>query len=310
MPPVNNLTGNTAAPPKPATPAPKPTPPKPATPAVPPTPPKPHSLANLDNVKTQSAADEQKKTADLAKRLQTNLPAWLQQNNNMPLVVPQDSSGFVGFAHPMSKKWPLQQQAGLETGDIYLFRDNQYIPKKEGLKFFLLCGASYQSLMNQKGEFLWATTDLEENGPTQGNNTTEPHYICLLLVEDGDYLVPIKGDFRGTKSRGIEGAIRAVEAAASPEWLGLSDKHRITAAFPTPFGRVFHHMTTQRYIGKSTGNESFITNVTSMPSTIAQMQMLADEFDTQEFQDELAEARQNYDARIAFMNKVCENPKI
>jgi hypothetical protein len=131
-----------------------------------------------------------------------------------------------------------------------------------------------------------------------------------MLVDMGEYLLPIKGDFRGTKGRGIEAAIRAVEAAGTAEWIGLSDRHRVSAVYPQPYGRVFHHLTTSPYVGKVSGRTSHVTNVTSSPSTIAQMQKLADSFEDENFIAELNDAKANYDLRLEFMDRVAANPQV
>lgn len=309
MPDVKNITNPQKPTPRPTgtTPSKPPvsvpatvTPPKPQPPTVPVIVTPPATLT-----KSNSNTDLAKKCAEL------NIPGWLQQSQ-MPGVIGSDLTGFVGFGSSASGKWSEQQAAGIEDGQPYLWHNQNYIPLHPSLNFFLLAGESFQSLMVGKGgEFKWASRDLEIEGPTLGSNRTEAHYVCLLIVDvEGYGLIPIKGDFRGTKSRGIEGSIRAIEAAATPEWLGLSDSHKITAIFPRPFGRVYHKITTEYNVSQSNGNPYFVTNAVCSPANISQMQMLADAFTDTNFIVALEEAKKNYQFRVDFMDKVIANPKV
>ena len=207
VPPVQPATPKPAVPvpPKPApTPAPKPTP---ATVVV--VPPEPdtadyYSLKPNQDALTQSKNTSQRTASELAlanKCSAMNIPGWLQQST-MPEVIGRDMTGFVGFASSHSQKWDLQQSAGLSEGQPYLHHQNQYIGV-DPLEFFLLAGETFQSLMvGKQGKFKWVSRDLEEEGPTDGSNKPEPHYICLLIASVPGYgAIPIKGDFRGTKSR-------------------------------------------------------------------------------------------------------------
>lgn len=231
------------------------------------------------------------------------LPAWLAKSQ-MPEVADRQLGGYVGFASSQSGKWNEQQLSGLTDGQPYLYHQQRYIALKS-LDFFLLAGESFQTLMvGKEGQFKWATRDLEEEGPTVGSNRPEPHYVCLLIVFADGRLIPIKGDFRGTKSGGIEGAIRAVEAAGTPEWAGYSDAHRISCAFPQPFGRVFHRCTTKYQVAKTSGNPYYRANCISNPATVSQMQELVNALSDDDFIDELEEARNNYNERIHLMDSI------
>jgi len=180
--------------------------------------------------------------------------------------------------------------------------------------------------MNDRGQFIYCTRDLGVtvvNGPINILNRAtgqlvpalpegakvvpEPHYIVLLLVNLNGNLIPIKGDFRGTKSGGIETCIRAVEAASTPEWGKLSEQHKVSLAFPQPFGRVYHFIRTKGEISKSTGRAFHTTNATSVPSNVSQMQLLANAFENEEFSNTLNEAYENFTKRVKFMDDIAEN---
>lgn len=253
-----------------------------------------------------------------------DLPAFLQ-TTEMPELSSRRVTGYVGFAHPMSKKWAQMSAAGLEEGMPYLFHEGRFIPAKT-LEFFLCRGESFKTCMNDRGQFIFVTRDLgvtEVNGPIfmlnkqtgqrtivlpeGGKVVPEPHYIVLLLVNLNGNLIPIKGDFRGTKSGGIETCIRAVESASTPEWGKLSDQHKVSLAFPSPFGRVYHTIRTKPDISKSSGRTFHTTNSVSVPSTIAQMQLLATAFENDDFKHILDEANTNFDKRVEFMEDIAEN---
>lgn len=292
MPKVNNLSSA-----KPATPA----KPKATAKAVVATPVKSTPAAPLDRI---NPADS-KALATAAKSV--NIPAWLQKSE-MPTVADRDFGGYIGFASTQSNKWNEQQAAKLADGDPYLYHDKTYIPANP-LEFFLLAGTAFQTLMvGREGKFQWASRDMEEEGPRMGSNRPEPHYVCVCIVRVQDRLIPIKGDFRGTKSGGCEGAIRAVEAAATPEWLKLTDAHRVTSAFPQAFGRVFHSCTTKYQVSKTSGNPYYRANVTSLPATFTQMQELLNAMGDEAFIAELDECKKNYDARVRFIDDVIANP--
>jgi hypothetical protein len=177
-------------------------------------------------------------------------------------------------------------------------------------------GESFKSLMDSTGKFTYATRDLKENtvkrmvntkrGPEPQTFDLNPHYICLCVVNLNNKLIPIKGDFIGTKSGGIESAIAAVTAASDPNsgWMRLSEKHTQTAVFPQPFGRVYHQMRTKAEVSKSTGNPYYRTVTVSNPAATAEMQLLLNHLADDEFNATFEEAHKNYVLRVEFMDKV------
>lgn len=317
MPKAKNLTQST--PTKPTKPAPKP--PAPAAPPVPPpapVPPRPQPVAAKivgyhQPDATQPAQPANGNThapgtaAALARQAKAiAIPAWLQ-NSTMPATSDREVGGYIGFASTQSNKWGEMQSAGLADGQPYLYHQQRYVPL-DSLDFFLLHGESFKTLMvGREGKFQWVSRDLEEEGPTMGSNRPEPHYVCVCVVAAENRLIPIKGDFRGTKSGGLEGAIRAVEAAATPEWLALSDAHKVSAVFPQPFGRVFHRITTKYRVSKSSGNPYYVANCVSLPATITQIQQLVTAFGDSDFVKELNECKENFNQRISFLDRIATN---
>lgn len=292
---VNKLGGNKPAKPsafsQPAAPVQAPQPVAPA-----PQPAAPQTQTDLIQSNSNVSIDFKKAASAIA------LPAWMQQLS-MPDTAEREQSGYVGFASTQSPKYPQMQLAGLKDGQPFAYIDKQYIPLAR-LDFFLVAGESFQTCMaGREGNLMFATRDLELKGPQFGTNKTEPHYVVMMILDVNGTLTPIKGDFKGTKAGGCGGAIAAVAAASDPEWLHLSEQHRATAAFPQPFGRVFHQMTTKYEVSKTSGNPYYRTLCTSSPAPISVMQRLVEALQDQEFHDKLNEAYENYNQRVAFLDQ-------
>jgi hypothetical protein len=199
------------------------------------------------------------------------------------------------------------QAAGLQDGQGYIYYQGRYIVPKQ-LEFFVCESASFQTQMenNKDAKFLFATRDMQAE--FERADRIEPHYVALLLVNPGNgTLIPIKGDFRGTKSGGIDNAIRAVEAACRPEWLRLSEAHKLTAAFPQPFGRVYHRVNLKYCVSKSSGNPYWRASAVSKPATVDELGMLVSAFKSEEFQKALKDAKASFDARIEFLDGIVAN---
>lgn len=253
------------------------------------------------------------------------LPGFLTKA--MPETSEREVTGYVGFCSEASKNYPEQQASGLNDGDIFLNHQGQFI-KCPQLEFFLAAGESFKTVMDQSGKFVGATRNvaakelkfkigtgpraIERTADGYSNPKLEPHYVCLCIVNLNGRLIPIKGDFRGTKSGGIETAISAVRAAgdAGSGWLRLSDAHKATAAFPEPFGRVYHIMRAKPEVAKTSGKAYTRSITVSGPAKIDQMGLLLEALQNEDFNKTLEEAYKNYQARVEFIDKVCrgENP--
>lgn len=255
---------------------------------------------------TQQPAPMQPANTAPQRQLAVSVPSFLQQSA-MPETADGPQSGYVGFATTKSEKnWPLQQAAGCVDGQPYLYKEKQYHPLTE-LKFFLLRAESFITCMfGSQGDFKYVSRDLEKPGPTFGSNRSEPHYVGLLLVFTPQGLLPIKGDFKGTKSGGFESAVGAIKAAETPEWAKMSDAHRISCAFPQPFGRVVTSITTQKEISKSNGMPYHKTVGRTAPASMGEMEALAAAFKDADFLEALDTANTNYEARIAFLDDMAK----
>lgn len=236
------------------------------------------------------------------------LPDWISKSGeDMPETTNRMIGDYLGFASVVSPSWGDQQNAGLQNGQMYIFREQMYYPL-ERLDFFIIKAAEFQTLMvGREGRIEFCTTDMRadpETLPSIGQNFTQPHYVLLLAARLENQMVPIKGDFRGTKSGGIETAIRAVTRAADPNWGRTSDAARVTLAFPRPFGRVFHSGHTSRHQGRTSGNEYFRFNCVSRPATPTEMQELIDALTNKTFADQLESTRRAWQSRVHHLAEI------
>lgn len=322
---VNNLKGKSAAAAKGGIP----------TPAKPSTVKEKQTITKADvgtiDAATLTKSSQSKAIATAAKGV--NLPAFMQKDSRLPALVPGMETGYVGFADNRNKIFSSLQANGIEEGDPYLARNNTYTLCKP-LNYYLMIGESFRSIMlGEAGEWVYCTRDI--NAPTdllwdnvadslkasqkKGGLTLEAklpdykffqknlqeHYVLLMIVLlDNGELVPVKGDFRGTKKGVAEGPIRAVEAAAGSEWLDKSDAHRVSGQFPDPFGRVLHTVSTYFKSGKKSGYSFYVAEAVSAPPTIEQMEALLEALKSEQFTREMGEAHKNYTARIEFLDNI------
>lgn len=239
-----------------------------------------------------------------------NLPSFLSPTGDsglsMPGVADRPETGYVGFCHNMSKKYGEMRLAGLVDGQPYLFSNKQYTPLNP-LSFFMVGGTTYLTQMvGQDGKFVYIYKGKEIPQHHRGKvdaDKVQAHYVVLLLVFHENRLIPIKGDFRGPKSNCVEAATNAIEAAGKPDWLGRSDAHKVTAAFPQPWGRVFTTVNMRPYTGKKSGNTTTIADGISRPATASQLQLLASSFNDPKFTKDLADAFDNYQSRVKFIDE-------
>jgi hypothetical protein len=311
MPPVKNLTDEKKNVPASATPV-----PRNGSSVQPSTTDNPPSYGQTNHPLTESKGNQELVKSATA----ITIPAFLQQQT-LPEVEDR-TSGYVGFASSASKNWSVQQMNGMSEGQPFIYYKQQYLPC-DSLQFFLLIGQSFQTIMvGKEGKFKYVTHDMDEEfEQIRNNNITvqgksvplhsaigtsklEAHYVMMMICVTGNSLIPIKGDFRGTKSGGMEGAIRATEEAAKPSWINLSEATRATAAFPQPWGRVFHSIDTTRHVSKTSGNPYYRANCNSRPAKIEEMQKLVNALQDPAFMEELQAAKQSYDDRIAFLEKI------
>lgn len=260
----------------------------------------------------------EKQLATIAKN--AKLPAFLQKDDRMPGIISPELTGYVGFADHRSKNWNALQAAGIEAGDPYICKDGQYHLCKP-LQFHLLAGRAFKTCMEgQEGTFIFVTSEVDTPAEVLFEHLTkkeqdrlgikkfkellQEHYVCLMVVYHQNQLIPIKADFRGTKKSAAESPVRAIEEAASPDWLKKSDAHRITAAYPEPSGRVFVTVDTHFKVGKSSGNGFYVAQANCQPSTIEQMKSLLDAYADEDFMNQLNEAHSNYESRIEFLESV------
>lgn len=227
------------------------------------------------------------------------LPSFLQRDT-VPELANSLGTEYLGFADTRSKNWPMLSAAGIPDGSAFILKDG-HLTALQSIDCFVLAGTSYLTHMEgQDMKLVYCSKDIKEENPDPEHR--QPHYVAVLLVDVEGTLVPIRGDFRGTKSNGIESAFRAVEAAAKPEWLTRSDAHRVTGAFPQPWGRVMHHITTQPTMGKKSGRRFHVTRGTSEPTPAGMLQQLVEFFSNADNTKAVTAVYEGYTRRVAFLD--------
>lgn len=267
------------------------------------------------------------------------LPAFLKKDGNLPAIIPGAETGYVGFADNRNKIFGSLQACGIEEGDPYICRNNEYILCKP-LKYYLLAGESFKSIMlGEAGEWVYCTRDIVSptdqlwekvhpalKAPSRVGSVTkeavlpdlkffkknlQEHYvICMVVLTDDGDLIPTKGDFRGTKKGTAEGPIRAVEAASTPEWLNRSDANKVAGQFPHPFGRVLHSVSTFYGSGKASGYSFYVAKAVSRASTIDEMKQLLEAMADKDYMRDVEEAHINYTKRCDFLDQLIETSNV
>lgn len=243
-------------------------------------------------------------SADLTLPDNFNLPAFLSDDGTGPTLANGLQNDYIAVLESLSKNLDQLMAAGVKLGNFYAVKKGQIIPLPT-VNYFLMTGRSY--LTHYRGsemELLYCSKDVREENPDPKNRSA--HYVALLLVELGDTFIPIRGDFRATKTNGIELAFRALEAASKPEWGRVSEAHKVTMAFRKPFGRVYHTMTTKLTVGKVSGNKFYVTQGSSVPAKLGQMQRLIDLFQDTEWVNDVNAVYQQYMRRCQFLDDAAD----
>lgn len=226
------------------------------------------------------------------------LPAFLESIGDLPEAGAK--AEYLGFASTKSKQWLAMSQAGCQEGTPFAFANGQYHPFPQGMIGHLIDVRKFFTTMEgQEGKITRCT--LEDLGIAKH----DPHYLAFWLIRlPGGQLLPIRGDFRGTKSGGFEQAMQSLKLAATPEWLSFSDAHKISAVFPHPWGRVIHTITTSREVSKSTMNVYYKTNAMSKPSNMDDIAQLANALRDTEFQNKMNEQWVQFERRNSYYHSL------
>lgn len=233
------------------------------------------------------------------------LPDYLTSTNgsNLPAVAIPEITGYMGWLEETSKNLAACNAAGIQVGEGFINDVNQFI-RCHPMEFALLKSKSFRTVMEGKEmKLTYASEDVDDGS----NPDAKPHYCCLMLVKVGNKLVPVIGDIRGPKSSAAEKPINAIKSAGTTEWASLSDAHKVSCAFPQPWGRVWARITTSRQISKSNGNPYYRADTVVGPTNATQIQMLIDAFSDEEFVTKMNRANINFEARCQiYINKARE----
>lgn len=223
------------------------------------------------------------------------VPAFLSAIPAIPAAndLPEGSSIYGFYASSRSKNYDKCIKAGASDGDAVISVEGNLIPAKP-LKFFLAAAFACRSKMENDGSISRVSLDIK----TRRDETPDEHYVTLLVVSVNSQLIPVKFDFRTTKSGAAEEAIRTLHQAQTPEWAGLTPAHKETAAFPIPWGKVFSEVTTQRKVS-STGLVYFQAIPSCRPATVGEMKQLMDAAGDTQFLATFEKVKSEYEQRVA-----------
>lgn len=219
------------------------------------------------------------------------------------LTIPESDQGiYVGFAHPQSPSWASQSAAGCRSGDIFLGFNRQLFPKMP-LNFWLMHCEAFKSVILKSGQIVYATSDLTKAVVPPGAQAPptarlETHMLGVVLVEHDGTFVPAKFDARGTKEGCLVGPLNALKEAMQPDWPRKSEAHKIAAAATFPWLRVKHTATTHPRTAKGTGNEYHLGVAASQPSTLTEMQKIAEVFSDPKFNRNAELAMKAFQQRV------------
>lgn len=217
----------------------------------------------------------------------------------LPVQEVQASAPFIGFASNRSPSWSSQQAAGLKDGDMYLQAPGGMLPLQE-CKFWMIDAFYCFTRVNDNNEILEAKSQLTEADIKA--DVYDDHYVCPIIVDTGEELLPAKLELRGARAAAAKQVLNAIQTAATPEWATSSDATRLAAAFPAPWGRQTAWMRVSLRQGRSTGRKYLQSFAAVRPSTLTDLEKLADATNDAAFNATLAEVRAAINERIEEMN--------
>src|SRR5262245_14790342 len=121
----------------------------------------------------------------------------------------------------------------LRKGDLVLVANGEYAILRSPATIFL-CTAHQDWAERVPATQQVIKASLEPQG--RGSAMKE-ELEALVLILSGDELMPATWRTKGAACRGPVLALKELVAAATPEWLGQSEAHRITAKIPMPWAR-------------------------------------------------------------------------
>lgn len=216
----------------------------------------------------------------------------------LPVQEVQATVPFIGFASKRSPSWSAQESAGLGDGDMYLQSSNGMVPLQE-CKFWMVDAFYCFTKINDNNEILEAKNQLTEAEVKADSH--QEHYVCPIIVDTGDELIPAKLEMRGARASAVKQVMNAIQTAASSEFAKTSDAARIAAAFPAPWGRQTAWLRGSRRQARSTGRFYVQTTAAIRPTTLSDMEAIAKATMDSAFTSVLAEVRSAINERIEEM---------
>ncbi len=224
------------------------------------------------------------------------LPAYMTNLAELPETpeAPTPSGSYVQSSSERSKNYAAQKSAGLTDGDFFLVTDGA-MNKKMPLEHWLLQAKLYYTKMDSAGNVVAI-------GREESNDLKE-HYVVLHLVAHNGTLVPCRSEFRTTKAPAVVKLIEAIREAATPEFAGKSDAHKIAAQFPQPWGRVMASVTSRQKTARASGDGYKLAVPVIKPTSISQFEVFQAAMKDPAYADAFETAKKSFDDRVAELEK-------
>lgn len=221
------------------------------------------------------------------------IPAAFGAMATLPGVdeLPEASLIYGFYASSRSKNYDKCLKAGAAEGDAVISVEGNLVALKT-FKYFLAAAFACRSKMENDGSISAVNLDAK----TYRNETPDEHYVTLLIAFVNGKLIPVKFDFRTTKSKAAAEPIRTLHQSITPEWGNLSPQHRDTMAYQIPWGRVVTETTTQRRVSAK-GLVYHETIPVSRPATPDEMKALTEFASNQDNLDLFSRVQADYEKR-------------
>jgi hypothetical protein len=184
----------------------------------------------------------------------------------LPVETPYQSAGgstpYMFFYYAIGDGAEAAKKAlpTVHKGDLVLVANGEYEVLHSPVTMFICTGHQHWA------ERVPATQQLiKATREPQGRGSSQREEIeALVLVRAGDKLIPATWRTKAGACRGLVLALKELAAAATPEWLGQSEAHKLTAKLSMPWARfvadIDYGLETSR-----TNNEYVLTGAVCRP---------------------------------------------
>lgn len=201
-----------------------------------------------------------------------------------PNVTTSKFAPYVACCSPIGKKYQEQRNAGCEDGAFYLAADGQFIPQNPMQYFLLSVSREYYTRADRSGAIVDAKLEKPDSDDDDNAEKYGAHVVAILLVINGQELIPAKAEFRGTRMGAIAPAIKECKMALLPEWQERGEDYKIACGYGTPLARVVAEARSTLKASKTSGQTMYIGTCVARPATMPQLAVFHRALQNTEFQ--------------------------